>query len=578
MRISDILGMSLTNLWRRKMRTLLTVLGVIIGTASIVVMLSLGIGLKQAMVEQVSSAGGLTEIQVTGGDDSGMSDRLLDDETMQTFLDMDHVESVEPQLTYSMPMQIGKYESDYVNIIGIPQKDLKEIELEKGKAPETENGSLSLIVGNQVLGDSFFETATGEYPYWETNELPDVDLMKGPLFGGITLEDGYTDTDTSEEAADVPLMDSVDPAFAETDEEDFSVDEDFSVNDSSDTSGDNGTDFSDQSMDDGMNSPSVDGTDVSGNEGMDTSAENNTGSLTGDDATSATDAGATESDINFMNSGDTSLGYDGINEDGVDGANTYTSFTSDVKKVQLKVSGITAGTDSDYTEFSYNCYADIDSLKAFLKKNYTENQVIPGQPTDKSGKPYRDLKYSQFVVTVDDSSNVEDVLQEIQDMGYYGETNKEWIEETEKQFMIIEAVLGGIGAVAMLVAAISIANTMTMSTYERTKEIGVMKVLGCGLGNIRSMFLAEAAFIGFLGGIAGVVLSYVLSVVLNRFVAPNFMADMIADYGSDVNISSIPLWLVGLAIVFSTLIGMIAGFFPAQRATKLSPLAAIRNE
>lgn len=573
MRISDILGMSLTNLWRRKMRTLLTVLGVIIGTASIVVMLSLGIGLKQAMVEQVSSAGGLTEIQVTGGDDSGMSDRLLDDETMQTFLDMDHVESVEPQLTYSMPMQIGKYESDYVNIIGIPQKDLKEIELEEGKAPETENGSLSLIVGNQVLGDSFFETATGEYPYWETNELPDVDLMKGPLYGGITLEDGYTDTDTSEEAADVPLVDSVDPAFAETDEEDFSVDEDFSVNDSPDTSGDNGTDFSDQSMDDGMDSPGVDGTDVSGNEGMDTSAENNTGSLTGDDATSAT-----ESDINFMNSGDTSLGYDGINEDGVDGANTYTSFTSDVKKVQLKVSGITAGTDSDYTEFSYNCYADIDSLKTFLKKNYTENQVIPGQPTDKSGKPYRDLKYSQFVVTVDDSSNVEDVLQEIQDMGYYGETNKEWIEETEKQFMIIEAVLGGIGAVAMLVAAISIANTMTMSTYERTKEIGVMKVLGCGLGNIRSMFLAEAAFIGFLGGIAGVVLSYVLSVVLNRFVAPNFMADMIADYGSDVNISSIPLWLVGLAIVFSTLIGMIAGFFPAQRATKLSPLAAIRNE
>ena len=165
MRISDILGMSLTNLWRRKMRTLLTVLGVIIGTASIVVMLSLGIGLKQAMVEQVSSAGGLTEIQVTGGDDSGMSDRLLDDETMQTFLDMDHVESVEPQLTYSMPMQIGKYESDYVNIIGIPQKDLKEIELEEGQAPGTENGSLSLIVGNQVLGDSFFETATGEYPY-----------------------------------------------------------------------------------------------------------------------------------------------------------------------------------------------------------------------------------------------------------------------------------------------------------------------------------------------------------------------------------------------------------------------------
>ena len=143
--------------------------------------------------------------------------------------------------------------------------------------------------------------------------------------------------------------------------------------------------------------------------------------------------------------------------------------------------------------------------------------------------------------------------------------------------MIIEAVLGGIGAVAMLVAAISIANTMTMSTYERTKEIGVMKVLGCGLGNIRSMFLAEAAFIGFLGGVIGVVLSFVLSIILNRFVAPNFMADMMGS-GTEVNISAIPPWLVLLAVIFSTLIGMIAGFFPAQRATKLSPLAAIRNE
>ena len=257
---------------------------------------------------------------------------------------------------------------------------------------------------------------------------------------------------------------------------------------------------------------------------------------------------------------------------------SYTSFTSDMKKVPIKVAGITAGTDTDYTEFSYNCYTDIDSLKAFLKKNYSENQVIPGQPTDKKGKPYRDLKYSQFVVNVDDSSNVEAVLQDIQDMGYYGETNKEWIEETEKQFMIIEAVLGGIGAVAMLVAAISIANTMTMSTYERTKEIGVMKVLGCALGNIRSMFLAEAAFIGFLGGVAGIILSYVLSIVLNKVIAPRFMGDMLEGYGSNVSISAIPLWLVALAIVFSTLIGMIAGFFPAQRATKLSPLAAIRNE
>ena len=149
------------------------------------------------------------------------------------------------------------------------------------------------------------------------------------------------------------------------------------------------------------------------------------------------------------------------------------------------------------------------------------------------------------------------------------------MEQTEREFIIIEAVLGGIGAVAMLVAAISIANTMTMSIYERTKEIGIMKVLGCGLGNIRSMFLAEAAFIGFIGGVVGIALSYLLSLLVNYFISPLIMED----YGmGTTNISMIPLWLVLAAIGFATIIGMVAGFFPAQRATRLSPLAAIRNE
>ena len=142
--------------------------------------------------------------------------------------------------------------------------------------------------------------------------------------------------------------------------------------------------------------------------------------------------------------------------------------------------------------------------------------------------------------------------------------------------MIIEAVLGGIGAVSLFVAAIGIANTMTMSTYERTKEIGIMKVLGCSLGNIRSMFLTEAAFIGLLGGIVGVALSFGLSMLVNYF-APS-MLDMEFELAGDTAISTIPIWLVALSIVFSTVIGMAAGFFPAQRATRLSPLAAIRNE
>ena len=75
----------------------------------------------------------------------------------------------------------------------------------------------------------------------------------------------------------------------------------------------------------------------------------------------------------------------------------------------------------------------------------------------------------------------------------------EWLEQSKQQSNMIQAALGGIGAVSSLVAAIGIANTMMMSIYERTKEIGVLKVLGCSLATIRNMFLIEAGFYRFMG-------------------------------------------------------------------------------
>ncbi len=136
---------------------------------------------------------------------------------------------------------------------------------------------------------------------------------------------------------------------------------------------------------------------------------------------------------------------------------------------------------------------------------------------------------------------------------------------------MIQMVLGGIGAVSLFVAAIGIANTMMMSIYERTKEIGIIKVLGCDLGNIRSMFLLEAGFIGFFGGMAGLILSEIISAVINSVAGK-------ASEGYFGQISYIPLWLIAVSLAFAVLVGMVAGFFPALRAMKLSPLAAIRNE
>lgn len=174
---------------------------------------------------------------------------------------------------------------------------------------------------------------------------------------------------------------------------------------------------------------------------------------------------------------------------------------------------------------------------------------------------------------VDQVKHVKTVQEKIVASGYQAYSNIEWLEQSEKQSGMIQAVLGGIGAVSLFVAAIGIANTMMMSIYERTKEIGVLKVLGCELETIRNMFLLESGFIGFLGGVSGVLFSYGVSYVINHFLKiGESMTGMAGD------ISRIPLWLSGSAIVFSIFVGMAAGFFPALRDMRLSPLAAIRNQ
>ena len=103
---------------------------------------------------------------------------------------------------------------------------------------------------------------------------------------------------------------------------------------------------------------------------------------------------------------------------------------------------------------------------------------------------------------------------------------------------------------ALLVAAIGITNTMMMSIYERTKEIGIMKVIGCSLRNIRQLFLLEAAFIGLIGGIVGNVLSLILSAVINLFVSSESLT------GMPGSISYIPFWLMLASSAFAVLVGI----------------------
>ena len=149
------------------------------------------------------------------------------------------------------------------------------------------------------------------------------------------------------------------------------------------------------------------------------------------------------------------------------------------------------------------------------------------------------------------------------------------MENVESQALIIQAVLGGIGGITLLVASIGIANTMVMAIYERTREIGVMKVIGATGGDVMKMFLMEAGLIGACGGLLGLVCSLGASKLIN-YLAGDFMGTGMG--GETYNISVIPPYLMLFALIFAFCIGIVAGLYPARRASKLSPILAIRNE
>lgn len=186
----------------------------------------------------------------------------------------------------------------------------------------------------------------------------------------------------------------------------------------------------------------------------------------------------------------------------------------------------------------------------------------------------KDIPYTYIMVKANNLEDVKPLQDEFEKMGYNTSSNLEFNESMQKQVRQIQLVFGAIGAVALLVSAIGIANTMIMSIYERTKEIGIMKVVGASIKNIRDIFLIESTLVGLIGGILGIMLSVLVSFILNKF-----LFEVGADSMSESGISSyIPVWLMILSAIFSALIGLISGLLPAVRATKISVIDAIRTE
>ena len=187
--------------------------------------------------------------------------------------------------------------------------------------------------------------------------------------------------------------------------------------------------------------------------------------------------------------------------------------------------------------------------------------------------------YSTLLVKAKDTKSVLDIADAITKMGFQVYTAQSTVQSINSFFLVLQVIFGGVGAIALLVAAIGIANTMTMAILERTKEIGLMKAIGAKNKDIMSIFLGEAAGIGFLGGLGGVILGWGGSALLN-VVAISYFASQASNGGSSLPsvAASTPFWLPLFALLFATVVGLLSGLYPAMRAAMLVPVTALKYE
>lgn len=467
MKISDEISLSARNLLRRKGRTALTLVGVVIGTCMVVLMISLGIAQTKTNEEMLQSWGDLTQVQIYGYGTMVGSDGkplYLDDAAIASIKQIPHVAAATPYAqAYNLEGTItagrnDRYTMEIYNLIGIDPTALEPM--------------------------------------------------------GFALQSGswLTNTPASEKAAKLQIL----------------------------VGGSTGYEFQDSRK--SPNSPKryrwQGQTDANGNElppFVDVDKDKMTLTITNGDNTNP---------------------------------NTQTWELEVVGKLQQDVS------KGWWTQGGI-----IMSMQNLKVIEAAYNKMAKIKDTNSS--------YDQVYVKVDDLKNVGDVEEAIHDLGFQSTwSSNQQREDMQKQVFRSQMIFGGVAAVSLLVAAINIINTMTMAIYERTREIGVMKVLGCEINNIRTMFLMESSCIGFIGGVLGVLISLLVSFILNNLttIMASFgqyvdLSGIMGGYGaSSSTISIIPPWLMLGALVFATLIGLVSGILPANKAVKISALEAIRHD
>jgi len=234
------------------------------------------------------------------------------------------------------------------------------------------------------------------------------------------------------------------------------------------------------------------------------------------------------------------------------------------KKTRARVVGVLEAIQDEPDWSIFMTMSELDGYNAW----------VTGQRIDRDKNGYNTL-----IVKVSDVDQVLDVADQITALGFQAWSPQSFVEGISSFYLVLQVAFGSMGAIALLVAAIGIANTMTMAILERTREIGLMKAVGANNRQVLSIFLGEAAGIGFLGGLGGVLISWGLGQILNVLVLSYMAGQAVQTGGMPPTVAVVtPLWLPLSALGFATLMGLASGLYPALSAATLAPMAALKYE
>ncbi|KXK00207.1 MAG: ABC transporter permease YtrF precursor [Parcubacteria bacterium OLB19] len=183
-------------------------------------------------------------------------------------------------------------------------------------------------------------------------------------------------------------------------------------------------------------------------------------------------------------------------------------------------------------------------------------------------------EFERIQVRVDSNENLPLVEAKLIESGYRVTALSKTVEQASKIFQGIQVVLATFGGIALIVSAIGMFNTMTVTLLERTKEIGIMRTIGASPSDVKNLFISESIVVGFLGGVSGIVMGVTIGLTVNFFL--NLVASQFG--GQAVALFSFPLAFLLFIMLFSAAVGYLTGVFPAKRAATLNPLDAIRYE